>query len=83
MVVVIFAFEIKHLTNNAVSNVLKKNVMKTIQLSDDDLVMLRAVLSIRLCNLNIDEQTFLRAGLSTTSLHDEILSVSSLLDKLS
>lgn len=56
--------------------------MKTIQLSDDDLAMLRAVLSKRLCNLYIDEQSFLRAGLPSSSLHEEIISVSSLLDKL-
>lgn len=85
MVSIIFAFEIKHLTFCAVSNVLKYLDMKTFsfEFNEKELAVLRKVLGNRVLDLRIDEITSLRVGISTKSIRKELLFTDSILSKLS
>ena len=57
--------------------------MKTLELSEMECAALRLALTKRLLNLRLDEMSFKRLDMSTTSIHSEILVVDLLLSKLS
>lgn len=56
--------------------------MKTLNLSRKELSVLRLALSQRLANLQIDELSNRRVGLSTDKIHSEIVFADSLLARL-
>lgn len=56
--------------------------MKTLKLSRKELSVLRLALSQRLLNLQIDELSINRVGMSTDKIHREIVFADSLLGRL-
>ena len=56
--------------------------MKSFKINDLELSALRVALNKRLLNLRLDEMSFERCGLSTDSIHKELVVVDSILSRL-